>query len=362
MRPLPSALLSLCNSSTTKLLTTILCFLIFSTLSFAAAPDRITSPVVSSQLIRLSAGVPMRAQPQYDRGAVDPSLKLNYMTLLTVPSASQRKALDQLLAQQQNPHSPLYHKWLTPEQYADRFGLSPNDIQKLTTWLQSQGFRVQNVARGRNWIVFSGTAAQAEKTFQTEIHNFDADGNARFSNTTPASIPAALSGVVTGIRGLSNFPWKSYLQRRKPDYTLPVTGGYVAFLAPGDIETIYDIGPLYTAGIDGTGQTLAVIGQTDVYLADLLDFRSGFGLSTTISGCTTNPNLVITACDATNFKYVLVGTDTTGLPNSIQDDLIEADVDIELSGATAPNAKIIYVNAPDPSGQRRLGFRVLRHR
>jgi len=330
-------------------LTTILCILIFSAPSFAAAPDRITSPVVSSQLIRLSAGVPMRAQPQYDRGAVDPSLKLNYMTLLTVPSASQRKALDQLLAQQQNPRSPLYHKWLTPEQYADRFGLSPNDIQKLTAWLQSQGFSVRNVARGRNWIVFSGTAAQAENTFQTEIHNFDVDGNARFSNTAPASIPAALSGVVTGIRGLSNFPWKSYLQRRKPDYTLPVTGGYALFLAPGDIETIYDIGPLYTAGVDGTGQTLAVIGETDVYLDDLTNFRSGFGLSA-ISGCTPNCNGVITACDATNLKYVLVGTDTTGLPNSIQDDLIEADFDLEWTGATAPNAQIIYVNAPDPSG------------
>src|SRR5208282_5530731 len=352
MRRSPSALLSLCNSSTFKHLITILCILIFTTLSFAAAPDRITSPVVSSQLIRLSAGVPMRAQPQYDQGRVEPSLKLNYMTLLTVPSASQQKALDQLLAQQQDPHSPLYHKWLTPEQYADRFGLSPNDIQKLTTWLQSQGFSVHNVARGRNWIVFSGTAAQAENTFQTEIHNFSVDGKTRFSNTTPASIPAALSGVVSGIRGLSNFPLKSHLQRRKPAYTFPgfpVSSDNI-FLAPGDIETIYDIGPLYTAGIDGTGQTMAVMGETDVYLDDLANFRSGFGLSAISPGCATNSSGVITACDATNLKYVLVDATDPGAPNSIQDDLMEADADIELSGATAPNAQIIYVNAPDKNG------------
>ena len=181
MRRSPSALLSLCNSSTL-----ILCILIFSTLSFAAAPDRITGPI-AGQLIKLSAGVSLKAQPGNDRGRVDSSLKLGYMTLLTVPSASQQKALNQLLSQQQDPRSPLYHMWLTPEQYADRFGLSPNDIQKLTAWLQSQGFTVVNVARGRNFIVFSGTAAQAETVFQTEIHNFDVGGETRFSNTTPPS-------------------------------------------------------------------------------------------------------------------------------------------------------------------------------
>jgi hypothetical protein len=339
MRRSPSASLSLCNSSTL-----ILCILIFSTLSFAAAPDRITGPI-AGQLIKLSAGVSLKAQPGNDRGRVDSSLKLGYMTLLTVPSASQQKALNQLLSQQQDPRSPLYHMWLTPEQYADRFGLSPNDIQKLTAWLQSQGFTVVNVARGRNFIVFSGTAAQAETVFQTEIHNFDVGGETRFSNTTPPSIPAALSGVVTGIRGLNNFPAKSHAVHSKPNYTEGV-GQY--WIAPGDITTMYDLQKLYTAGINGSGQTLAVIGETDVYLADLSDFRSGFGLPA-ISGCTffagTN---VIQTCDTTNFQYVVIQGDTDpGAPDSVQlGDLVEADIDLEWSNAVAPQAKIIYVNAP----------------
>src|ERR1017187_4239834 len=137
MRTTRSALLSLSNFSTL-----ILCTLIFSSLVFAAAPDRITGPIVSSQLVRLSAGVPMRAQPPHEHGPVDPSLKRSYITLQTVPSPSQQKAIDQLLAQQQNPPSSLYHKWLTPEQYADRFSLSPNDVQRITSWLSSQGFTV----------------------------------------------------------------------------------------------------------------------------------------------------------------------------------------------------------------------------
>ncbi len=152
---LTSSTPSIFNLSTSNLLTLVLSILTLSTLSFAAAPDRITVPIASSQLMRLSAGVPMKARPQYDQGPVDPSLKLGYMTLLTVPSASQQKAINQLLAQQQDPHSPQYHHWLTPDQYADRFGLSPNDVQKLTTWLQSQGFTVVRVARARNFIVFS---------------------------------------------------------------------------------------------------------------------------------------------------------------------------------------------------------------
>jgi hypothetical protein len=290
----------------------------------------------------------MRAKPQYDQGPVDPSLKLNYITLQTVPSASQQKAIDRLLAQQQDPSSPLYHKWLTPEQYADRFALSPNDIQKLTAWLQSQGFTIVKVARSRNLIAFSGTAAQAENAFRTEIHNFAVGGEKHFSNTTPPSIPAALAGVVAAVGGLNDFRPKPYFQHRSPNYTFPIPNTspqeYVPLLAPGDIATIYDINPLYTASpaIDGTGQKLVVVGQTDVYLADLNDFRSGFGLSTI--SCTTNSSDIITACDDPHFKYVLNSTADPGV-NPLGDDLPESDLDLEWSGAIAYNAQIIFVNS-----------------
>jgi len=357
MRRSRSALLPSPQPSASKLFTSnfaalILCFLILSALSFAAAPDRITGQVVSGQLVRLSAGVPMQARSQNDQGAVDPSLRLGYMTLLTVPSASQQKAINQLLTQQQDPHSAQYHQWLTPEQYADRFGLSASDVQKLTTWLQSQGFTVVRVARARNFIVFSGTAAQAGKAFQTEIHSFDTNGEKRFSNITPPSIPAALTGIVTGIRGLSNFPLRSHALHAKPDFTEPVTGGNHYWIAPGDVTTMYDLQKLYNAGITGAGYSLAVIGETDVYLADLNYFRSTFALPQMISGCTffTGTN-VIQTCNTTNFQYVLVTGDVDpGVPNSIQDDLIEADIDLEYSNAVAQDAQIIYVNAPDPVG------------
>ena len=317
------------------------------------APDRITTAITAGETRQLAAGVPMQARPEFDQGRVEPAFRLTYITMLTAPSAAQQKALNKLLADQQNPASASYHHWLTPEQYADRFGLSRNDVTKIAAWLRAQGFSVVNVARARNWIAFSGTAAQVERVFQTEIHTFQTDGELRFSNTTPPTIPAALVGVVTGFRGLSNFPVKSKARRAQPDYDFPVTGGTLYYIAPGDIAAMYDLNALYTAStpIDGTGQTLAVIGQTDVYLDDLNDFRSGFDI-TQINNCTTNTNNVITSCSAGNFNYVYAdaqaGTDP-GVPNSACqqcDDLPEADIDLEWSNAVARNATIAYVNAP----------------
>ena len=333
--------------SSPKLSTLIVCLLIFSTLSFAAPPDRITAPIAAAQTVRLAAGVPMQARADFDQGAVDPSLKMT-VTLLTVPSASQQRALTKLLADQQNPSSASYHQWLTPEQYADRFGLSLGDVAKLTAWLQSQGFSVVETARGRNWIVFTGTAAQVEKSFQTQIHNFKTNGETHFANTTSPSIPSALSRVVVGLRGLNNFSAKSNAHRAQPGYTLTVgTNPPLHVVSPGDIASIYDVNTLISGGTDGAGQTLAVIGETDVYLDDLDNFRSGFNINA-ISGCTTNSNGVITSCSGGNFKYVFAeasGTDP-GSPNSLQDDLGEADIDLEWSNAVARKAKIAYVNAP----------------
>jgi subtilase family serine protease len=335
--------------------------LLASTLCFAAQPDRITGPIDSSQGVMLRKTLHPKAQPQYDLGAVDPSLKLNYVTLLMAPSSSQQKALDQLLAQQQDPKSPNYHKWLTPQQFADRFGLSQNDLNRVTVWLKSEGFQILSVGGGRNAIIFSGTAAQVQRAFGTEIHNYRVNGESHIANSTPLMIPFALNGIVSSVMGLHDFrPQPSYRSRvvgagrsGRPEY-YDANYLFPSFLAPGDMATIYNITPLYTASIpiDGTGQKLAIAGQTDIFLDDINDFRTGFGLTpipTTGSGaCTTNASgIVISPCDTTNFKYVLVGTD----PGSVSAfDIGEADLDIEWSGALARNAQIIFINGQTNNG------------
>lgn len=345
-----------------SLLPALLLASLFSSLSYAAMPDRISGALTSGQTVTLKGNVHRKALPKFDQGPADPSLRLGYMTLLTVPSASQQKALKQLLAQQQDRKSPNYHKWLTAEQWADRFGLSRGDVQKITAWLRAQGFTVNSVARGRNWITFGGTAAQVQNAFATQMRRYNVDGEMHVANATEPRIPTALAGIVTGLRGLHDFHLKPHAVKNTraalaaranyydPIFTNQNPAAPSAFLAPGDIATMYDINALYNAtptAIDGTGQKLVVAGQTDIYLADINDFRSGFGLSA-ISGCTSDSTTgVVTSCTTTNFQYVLL------LPTGFSDpltaslgDLTEADLDIEWSGAVARNAQIIYVNAP----------------
>ncbi len=319
--------------------------IVFSSLGFAITPDRISS-ITTGPAVPLRGNVHHKALPQNDQGRVDPGMRLGSMTLLTVPTSSQRQALKQLLAQQQDRKSPNYHKWLTPEQWADRFGLSQKDVQQISGWLKGQGFTIGTVARGRNWITFSGTAAQVEKAFGTEIHRFKWNGEMHVSNASEPKIPAALAGVVTGIRGLNDFHLKPKT-RVHPNYFSSTQS--TQFLAPGDLATIYDINPLYTAStpIDGTGQKLAVIGQTDVYLSDLNDFRTGFGFTPiSAANCTTNSSGVVTKpCNDPLFQYVLASSAADPLV-PLAGDLAEADLDLELSGAVARNAQLIYVNAP----------------
>lgn len=319
------------------------------TLSFAEAPDRIAGAIDSGKMVALRNQIQRSALPQFDQGRVEPSLQL-HVTLLTVPSPGQVKALKQLLVEQQDPKSASFHKWLTPQQYADRFGLSHNDVQKTSAWLKSQGFSVDHVANGRNWIVFSGTASQIESALRTEIHRYNVNGKMHFANAAPPSIPAALSGIANGFRGLDDFRPRPMIRKAaprarnvRPDFYFNDPDlAFPDFAAPGDIAKMYD----FPSGIDGTGEKLVIVGQTDVYLADLVNFRSGFGLPAIFSGCTATSG-VLTSCTTSstaNFQYVLDLT-TGSDPGISLNDLSEADLDLEWSAATAPGAQIIFVNS-----------------
>jgi uncharacterized protein (TIGR03437 family) len=291
-----------------------------------AQENRITGPIDRSRTVLLKGNVNPGAQAQYDRGPVEPSFELAYVTLLLKPSPPQQAALEQLLAQQQDPSSSHYHQWLTPEQYAARFGLSPGDIAIVVSWLQSQGLQVNDVARGRHWIAFTGTAGMIDGAFHTAIHRYNVDGETHFAAASEPSVPAAIAGVVSGFRGLDDFYPKpmSRFVPAGPAYNI----GGEHYLAPDDFATIYDLDKLSTAGgavIDGAGQKLAIIGDTDIDLADIQNFRRRFNLP------------------ANDPQVVLYGPD----PGTNSDNLGEADLDLEWSGAVARNATIIYVYATD---------------
>ena len=292
--------------------------------SLLAQQDRITEAIDNTRRVVLHGNIDPRVQSASDQGRVDPSLVLPYVTLVLKPSAAQQADLDQLLAQQQDPSSPNYHRWLTPEQFADRFGASPADINKIVSWLAEQHFAVLATARGRNQVSFTGTAGQIESAFATEIHYYQVDGERHFANATDPSIPAAFQSLVGAIRGLHDFRLKPRPGTVHPRDTM-FNG--VHELAPGDIAVIYDINPLYQAGIDGAGQKLVIAGQTQIKIADIEQFRSYFGLP------------------ANNPQTMLVPNTTD--PGISQADLTEANLDLEWSGAVARNATILFVYSND---------------
>ena len=285
------------------------------------AEDRITVAIDNSRRVTLPGHVSPRTKSGVDQGPVDPSMELPYVTLVLKPSAGQQADLDRLLAQQQDPSSPDYHRWLTPEQYADRFGVSRADIDKMVAWLGQYRLTVKSVARARNAIAFGGAAGQIGSAFRIEIHRYQVGGEPHYANTAGPAIPVAFQGVVLAIHGLHDFRWKPMLRlNAQPRDTLS-DGTHV--LVPDDIATIYDIAPLYKAGIDGTGQKLAVMGQTEIQLSDIEQFRSFFKLP--VNDPTT---------------MLVPGTQNPGIS---QNDLGEADLDLELSGAVARNATIFFV-------------------
>src|SRR5208283_2764756 len=141
---------------------------------------------------------------------------------------------------------------------------SPSDHSKLVAWLTSEGFTVNRSARGRNWIAFSGTAGQVSRSLRTPIHRFQVNGETHYANTVDPSAPEALAGVIGGFLGLNDFHPNSMISKISPAYN----SGTTHYLAPPDWATIYDVAPLYQAGFNGAGQNIAVVGQSDVPIAD----------------------------------------------------------------------------------------------
>jgi uncharacterized protein (TIGR03437 family) len=228
--------------------------------------------------------------------------------------------MESFLAEQQSPGSPDFRRWLTPEQFGDRFGLTANDAAKVTAWLRAEGLTVHDVARGRHWITFSGTARQVGRAFRTEFHRYVVDGESHFANAVEPSVPEALGSVVAGFNGFDDFGLHSMIARAEVQPEFNSGGSHV--LAPDDLATIYNVAPLHAAGIDGSGQKVAVIGQTAIDVNDIRSFRRRFNLP------------------ASDPQLTLYGSD----PGKTSD-LIEANLDLEWAGALAPHADIIYVYA-----------------
>jgi subtilase family serine protease len=285
------------------------------------------------------------ASAQYDRGAVADSTPISHAQILLHRSAAQEKALEQFLADVQNRKSPSYHKWLTAAQFGARYGVSDSDISKVTSWLSSHGLSVNFVSQSKMVIDFSGNAGKIRDTFHTEIHNLNVNGAQHIANMSDPQVPAALAPAITGVISLHNFlPHSNMVSRGKPALT-GTCGSYGACLAvmPADFATIYNLNPVFAAGITGKGQTIVVIEDTGIgdestqtkSGADWVTFRKVAGLSGYTKGSFTQEN-----------PAPATGTNNCADPG-INGDEGEATLDAEWASQSAPNAAIVMASCRD---------------
>ena len=293
--------------------------------------DRIRYAVDSARTAPVRGTAHPMARPQFDRGRISPERQLSAVALTFRLSASQQADLQQLLREQQDRSSPNYHRWLTPEQYAARFGMTSNDLSKVTSWLRSQGLTVNGVSRSRNEISFNGSVGQVEYALRTELHRYSINGEQHMANANEVSLPDAFAGEVLGVRGLNDFHPKPRFRRPQARFTSNISGSH--FVIPADFATLYDV----PSNFDGAGQTIAVVGQTLLNAtnstSDIDAFRSAAGLPATSS---------------TNFKLIQVPG--TGTATACTGDQTEADLDLEWSEGVAKNSTIKFIYAGNGSG------------
>jgi hypothetical protein len=299
--------------------------LCFSSSSQGQVSPRITSSVENATRATIQGSHPNAARLANMTGRMAGSTRIQGASIVFSRSEAQEAALQTLIAAQQNPSSPLYHQWMSPDEFATSFGVANADIAKVETWLQQQGLTIDSVSRGRNRIRFSGSVTQIEAAFGTEIDQYTNGEETHFAPATDLTIPAAFVGSISAVNNLSNFRPTPRVKVKpaaaQANFTSSQTQSH--YLTPKDVATIYDINAAYNAGFTGAGQTIAVVGQSAVVTSDITSFQTAAGLTVKA------PTIVLMPGSGTS-------TLTTG-------DEVESDLDLEYTGGIAKGANIFFV-------------------
>ena len=288
----------------------------------------ITGRVDESRRITLVGNLRAEAAAENDRGPVADSTPMEHMLLQLRRAPEREQALTELIEQLHTPASPNFHHWLTAQEFGKRFGAAPEDLATITAWLESHGLTVNLIYPSGLVIDFSGTAAEVGRAFHTPIHQLEVNGVPHIANTNSPQVPAALAPVVVGVVALHDFRPRA-MHTRRPEYTFISGGVTTQAVVPADLATIYNLNPLFNAGISGQGQTVVVIEDTDLFnAADWSTFRSTFGLSGFASGALTQVNPAPPS-----------GSNNCSDPG-VNGDEDEAILDAEYASAAAPSAAI----------------------
>ena len=311
--------------------------------------DLVVQPVDAARVVALPRTQAAWATAENDLGEVADDLQLSRLTVVLKRSAEQQAAFEDFLKRQQDPSSPNFHHWLTPIEVGEMFGASDHDIGAVSEWLQSQGLHVDAVANSRVRIDFSGSAAQVGAAFASRLHSYAVKDEQRIAPAGAPQIPAALAPVVQSVFGLTTAnerPMRraATAQTSEPTPSASSCTGNVCthYIWPADFATIYDLNPLYQQSINGSGQTIAIIGRARVYLPDIENFQAHAAL-------TTKDPVIVVAPNGVDPGPAL---STGGTPATVADQG-EATLDVTRATSVAPGAATYLVvsgNSPSVSG------------
>ncbi len=270
-------------------------------------------------------GLPPAAAGLPPTGQLAPDTQLE----LIIGLLTNRQALENDLAAIYDPDSVQYGQYLTPQQVADRYGASQAIIDKVSAFLQAQGFQIEAVSPLRDSITVSATVAQIAQTFQVTLLTFQDNGRTFFGPSSTVTLPAALQGLVTNVYGLNNFAQLTHapLPSSASEQSAPeqpaaadCSGVDKNALSPNQIAAVYNYTGLYKAGYKGKGITIGFLGARDANLP--------LSEVTTFLACTTH----------TQLHYSLVKVDGGA---TTSDGLLETEMSVEFLAALAPDAQII---------------------
>jgi subtilase family serine protease len=250
--------------------------------------------------------------------------------------------LDKLVAALYAPGSPSFHKFITPEEFHQRYSPSQATIDEATAYFEKQGLSVK-VDAGR-LLKVSGAPAAIEKAFNVSLHQYEVAGQGRApayrfhapAGARPSIGSASVSANVAAIIGLDNRPRYAPRSlrvadtvRRAPGASAAATGNTPGNWTVADLASYYNVTPLYDQGIHGEGRTLAIVTLAAFTPSDAFTYWSEVGL-------TVSPD-----------RLKIIDVDGgPGAPSDVSGS-DETTLDVEQSGGLAPAANVLVYQAPN---------------
>ena len=328
-----------------------------------------------------------------DLGAMDPSTVISVTVWLDLQNQNK---LDQLVQQQYHKGSSSYHKWITQDEFNAGFGPTSQEVKSVQNFLTAHRLTVLAVAENNMYIKVQGTVGDIEKAFHVQIDNYDFNGVTYRSNKGNPSVNSVAGAHIAAITGMDDFGFEPQNVRPTTGDGTPVpfvplaqitpgglffegqcfrgvetdtftSGGTTAVYTgnrygsditsgfghlppcgyqPSEVQTAYNLNPLYTAGLDGSGETIVI---TDAYGSDTIAqdaqaFAAIYGL----------PPINL---------QILKAPGLSNNPHGVQRNWqFETTLDVEWAHAMAPGANIALVLATDRASlDEAINYAVVHH-